>query len=174
MKKLLMFCVLSAVTISFYSCLKADGNGCPYKETTIKAPDAEALKVKEYLEGKGITNALKDSSGVYYIIEQAGTGTVVPDVCSTISINYAGKLTTDSVFDKTDGTPIALRLGGLIPGWIAGLKHITTGGKIRLYIPPSLAYGSVGATRTDQNGNTVVVIPPNAILIFDVELVAMQ
>ncbi|OJY95595.1 FKBP-type peptidylprolyl isomerase [Terrimonas sp.] len=174
MKKLLMFCALSTMMISFNGCLKADGNGCPYKETTIKAPAAEVLQVEQYLDSKGITNALKDSSGVYYIIESAGTGNLTPDVCSTISINYSGKLTTDSVFDKTDGTPIVLRLGGLIPGWIAGLKHITTGGKIKLYIPPSLAYGSVGATRTDQNGATVVVIPPNAILIFDVELVAMQ
>ncbi|MCC6287610.1 MAG: FKBP-type peptidyl-prolyl cis-trans isomerase [Chitinophagaceae bacterium] len=173
MKKLLMFCVLGVITVSFYSCLKADASGCPYKETTIKAPDAEVLKVKEYLDGKGI-NALKDSSGVYYIVTNSGSGTVTPEVCSTISINYTGKLTTDSVFDKTDGTPIVLKLGSLIPGWIAGLKHIKGGGQIKLYIPPSLAYGSVGATRTDQNGNTVVVIPPNAILIFDVELVAVQ
>jgi FKBP-type peptidyl-prolyl cis-trans isomerase FkpA len=62
-----------------------------------------------------------------------------------------------------------MQLGGLIPGMIAGLKHITGGGKIRLYIPPTLGYGSRDGL--DDNGN--VVIPANSILIYDVELLSV-
>ncbi|MFT3945863.1 MAG: FKBP-type peptidyl-prolyl cis-trans isomerase [Agriterribacter sp.] len=173
MKKLLTFSALGVFSLFFSSCLKKDAGGCPYKETEVKAPVAETLKVEEYLSNKGITNASKDSSGVYYIVESAGSGNTA-DVCSDITIYYTGKLENDNVFDKTNGTPFTYTLGGLIPGWIKGLKHIKPGGKIKLFIPPSLAYGSAGATRTDQNGATVVVIPPNAILIFDIELLSVQ
>lgn len=173
MKKVLLLSVLGVLSITFYSCLKKDVNKCPYRETEAKAPDAEMLAVKAYLEGKGI-EALKDSSGVFYIVGTEGSG-AIPDVCSNITINYVGKLAANDVeFDKTTGTPFTYTLGALIPGWIKGLKHVKPGGKIKLYIPPSLAYGSAGASRTDQNGNQVVVIPPNAILVFDIELIAVQ
>lgn len=175
MKKILVFCVLSMTTISFFSCLKKDTTSCPYKETEVKAPATEVDRLKAYLDDKGI-NALKDSAGFYYNIETAGTGTVTPEVCTNIAVNYTGRLASnDSIFDKTSGTPAVFTLGSLIPGWIKGLKHLKEGGKMRLYLPPSLAYGSAGATRTDPTtGNTVVVIPANAILIFDLEIVAMQ
>lgn len=172
MKKVLILSVLSVMSLSFYSCLKKDVNQCPYRDSEVKAPDAEVQNVIAYLDSKGI-EATKDSSGVFYVVDAAGTG-ATPDVCSSITINYVGKLTTDAVFDQTTTAPFTYTLGALIPGWIKGLKHIKPGGKIKLYIPPSLAYGSTGATRTDQNGNTVVVIPPNSILIFDIELIAVQ
>lgn len=167
-----MLSVLGILSVTFYSCLKKDINQCPYRETVVKAPDAEVQNVIAYLDSKGI-EALKDSSGVFYVVDAAGSGTI-PDVCSSVTIHYTGKLTNDVVFDKTTDAPFTYTLGALIPGWIKGLKHIKSGGKIKLYIPPSLAYGSAGATRTDQNGNTIVVIPPNSILVFDIELIAVQ
>ena len=173
MKKVLMLSVLGVLSLSLFSCLKKDINQCPYRETEIKAPDAEVQAVKAYLESKGIVDALKDSSGVFYVVGAPGSGAIA-DVCSNITIHYTGRLTNDNVFDKTTDAPFTYALGALIPGWIKGLKHIKQGGKIKLYIPPSLAYGSTGATRTDQNGNTVVVIPPNSILVFDIELLSIQ
>ena len=163
------FVVFAVFALS--SCLKKD-SGCPYTELNVKAPDSEVQKVEQYLESKGIT-ALKDSSGVYYIVETAGAGKA-HEVCSVISVNYTGTLTNDQVFDKTDGAPITFRLGELIPGWQKGLKHIQSGGKIKLFIPPSLGYGNSDRTRKDENGNDIVVIPANSILIFSLELIAVQ
>lgn len=168
MKKVyfLSFAVLAALI--FASCIKKD-QGCMYNELNVKAPEAEIQRVEQYLADKGITSAVKDSSGVYYLVESVGSGPT-PEPCSLISVHYTGKLTNDQVFDKSDGTPVTFRLGDLIAGWQKGLKHIKAGGKIKLYIPPSLGYGSTGAK--DINGN--VVVPPDAVTIFSLELTGVQ
>jgi FKBP-type peptidyl-prolyl cis-trans isomerase FkpA len=155
------------VSLVFASCLKKE-TGCPYNELSIKAPGSEVQQVEMYLATKNIT-AQKDSSGVYYIVENAGTGKT-PDVCSVVSVHYTGSLTNDQVFDKSNGTPVSFRLGELIAGWQKGLKHIKAGGKIKLFIPPSLGYGDKDAK--DTNGN--VIIPANSILVFNLELAEVQ
>ncbi|MCO5239444.1 MAG: FKBP-type peptidyl-prolyl cis-trans isomerase [Chitinophagaceae bacterium] len=159
------FVLFSVITLA--SCLKK-GAECPYKELSVKAPDNEVSAVEQYLESKGIV-AEKDASGLYYIVENAGTGTVA-DVCSFIIVNYTGSFTNDQVFAATDGTPVQFRLGGLISGWQKGLKYIKPGGKIKLFIPPSMGYGQVD--QTDLQGN--VVIPANSILIYTLELLDVQ
>ncbi len=74
---------------------------------------------------------------------------------------YTGKLVNGTVFDQTPaGANATLVLGQLIVGWQKGLPLIGTGGKITLYIPPSLGYGS----------SAVGSVPANSILIFDIEL----
>jgi len=84
----------------------------------------------------------------------------------TVTVNYVGMLPNGQVFDASanHGQAFSFQLGAgqVIPGWDQGLVGMKEGGKRRLIIPPDLAYGSRGA------GN---VIPPNATLIFDVELV---
>lgn len=165
MKKVLIFSVLSLLLFSSYSCLKKNTDfGCPYRDTQVKAPATEVKKVEEYLASKGI-EATKDSSGLYYIIEAPGTDTLDATVCSNVTVNYTGKLTTDFVFDKTDGTPRVFTLGGTIPGFIKGIQHIKAGGRMKLYIPPSLAYGSQGSGG---------IIPGDAILIFEIALLKVQ
>ena len=64
----------------------------------------------------------------------------------------------------TRGEPLSFRLDGVIPGWTEGLKNIKKGGKIKLVIPPELAYGKAG----------VPGIPPNSTLVFDVELLDVK
>lgn len=167
MRKIAFYGFVVFAVFAFTSCLKKD-SGCPYNELSVKAPDSEVQQVEQYLAGKGLT-AIKDSSGVYYVVEAAGAGKV-PDVCSIISVNYTGSLTNDQVFDKSNGTPVSFRLGELIPGWQKGLKYIKSGGKIKLFIPPSLGYGD--QDRKDANGN--VVIPANSILVFSLELTGVQ
>lgn len=171
MKKILFGLFVLVGGIVFTGCLKSKDPGCPYTDVTKKAPDSQVVKIQNYLETKGITDAVKDSaSGIYYHIVDSGT-TTSPGVCSVVTVHYKGSLTNDNVFDKTNGTPVSFRLGDLIVGWHKGLKFIKGGGgKIKLYIPPYLGYGSVDAK--DANGN--VVIPANSILIFEVELVAVQ
>lgn len=153
---LYVFCV-----VIFCGCLKKD-SGCPYLENPIKAPASEEQAIVDYLSANGIT-ATKHSSNMYYEILKQGVGDSV-SLCSQIVIAYTGKLTNGTVFDQQPSA--AFTLGSLIEGWKKGLRLIQKGGKIKLYVPPSLGYG--GIDLKDRDGN--IIIPANSILIFDVDL----
>ncbi len=88
---------------------------------------------------------------------------------SVIEVHYTGKLENGTVFDSSvdRGKPIQFTLGAgqVIPGWDMGINGMKEGGKRILKIPPELAYGEAGAGSQ---------IPPNATLIFDVELVSVK
>lgn len=87
----------------------------------------------------------------------------------TVSVHYTGRLLDGTEFDssRTRGQPIVFPLGQgqVIPGWDQGLVGMKVGGRRCLTIPARLAYGEAGAGG---------VIPPNAALVFDVELVGIQ
>ena len=142
-------------------CLKTD-SGCPFKENNIVAPTSEQQQIEAYLAANSLP-ASKHASGMYYQVSMAGSG-ATPTLCSVVSVGYTGKLTNGSVFDQQQ--LISFDLGRVIEGWKKGLPLIQKGGRIKLYIPPSLGYGSVDVK--DNNG--AVVIPANSILIFDVEM----
>ncbi|HYC29429.1 MAG TPA: FKBP-type peptidyl-prolyl cis-trans isomerase [Chitinophagaceae bacterium] len=145
----------------FSGCLKSD-KGCPYKESDAVAPASEQQSVEAYLSANGIT-AVKHSSGLYYQVVDAGSGKV-PQLCSSVSVGYSGKLTNGTTFDQQN--LITFDLGRVIVGWQKGLPLIQKGGHIKLYIPPTLGYGAYDI----KNNSGAVVIPANSILIFDVEI----
>jgi FKBP-type peptidyl-prolyl cis-trans isomerase FkpA len=146
------------------SCNKDDDDTCPYTDPNVSVPAAEVQAVQAYLTSKGITNATLDPRGFYYVITTPGSGAVASP-CNNITISYVGKLTNDNIFDQTPvGASRTFLLGQLIPGWIKGIPLVKPGGKISLYLPPSLGYGSV------QNGP----IPANSVLIFDIDLLNVQ
>src|SRR5678816_1005024 len=101
---------------------------------------------------------------MYYTVDAAGAGSSAI-ACSTVGVKYKGQLTNGTVFDQAT-SPVSFNMGGLIEAWKKGIPLIKAGGKIKLYCPPSLAYGS--QVIRDAAGNTV--IPANSILIFEVEL----
>ncbi|WP_204322347.1 FKBP-type peptidyl-prolyl cis-trans isomerase, partial [Streptococcus pneumoniae] len=70
-----------------------------------------------------------------------------------VVVNHKGTLTDGTEFDNsyTRGEPLSFRLDGVIPGWTEGLKHIKKGGKIKLVIPPALAYGKTGVPGIPAN-----------------------
>lgn len=90
-----------------------------------------------------------------------GTGDS-PDAGDQVSVHYTGTLVDGTVFDSSRerGEPATFPLGGVIPGFAEGLSQLKEGGRAKLYIPPSIGYGERGGGP----------IPPNATLIFDVEL----
>ncbi len=112
--------------------------------------------------------------GLKVIDLEVGSGpTVVKGVNATVQ--YTGWLTSCKMFDSSrqaGRTPFQVQVGAgnVIPGWDEGLVGMKVGGKRKLVIPSELAYGPSG--QTDQSTGAVI-IPPNATLIFDIELTAV-
>ena len=108
---------------------------------------------------------VKTASGLQYIELRLGTGDPAK-VNRTVKVNYTGWLAADgkkfdSSLDRGKTIDFVLGTGSVIPGWDEGLQGMKVGGLRRLLIPSGLAYGPSGRAP---------VIPPNAALIFDVEL----
>jgi FKBP-type peptidyl-prolyl cis-trans isomerase FkpA len=97
----------------------------------------------------------------------SGTGPA-PKVGDAVTVHYTGWLTTgakfDSSVDRKEPFEFVLGTGQVIPGWDKGVATMKTGDKVRLTIPPELAYGAAGYPGA---------IPPNATLIFEVELLSI-
>ncbi|MGQ9838167.1 MAG: FKBP-type peptidyl-prolyl cis-trans isomerase [Cyanobacteriota bacterium] len=108
-----------------------------------------------------------DSGLQYYDITQGDGPSPKPG--QKVVVNYVGKLQDGTVFDssyrRNQPFTFTYGVGQVIPGWEEGLSTMRVGGKRQLRIPPELAYGSRGAGG---------VIPPNATLDFEVELLAIQ
>ena len=134
---------------------------CGYDECAVKAPASEIQAVQNYLASQNITNAIQHCSGLFYVIDTLGTGQH-PNACAGVSVRYKGMLTNGSVFDPGPSASFSLR--EVITGWRNGIPLIRAGGKIRLYVPPTLGYGAGGFPPS---------IPGNSILIFEVGLDAV-
>ena len=121
------------------------------------------------LSGKAAEEAMvTTTSGLQYVDLVVGSGREA-HVGETAIVHYTGTLTDDTKFDssKDRNTPFSFRLGAgrVIKGWDEGVEGMKIGGIRKLVIPPQLGYGSRGA------GSAV---PPNATLIFEVELLDLR
>lgn len=124
---------------------------------------APGLTIQE-IEGVGGINTL--SSGLRYQVLKEGTG-AKPSITDTVVTHYHGTFLDGSVFDSSvdRGAPATFPVNGVIRGWTEALQLMSVGSKWRLVIPPGLAYGKRGAGG---------LIPPNATLIFEVELLDIR
>ena len=118
----------------------------------------DAAIITKYLADNNIT-AEQDTSGLRYVIHTSKGGSK-PTVENCVEVNYRGKFLKDGkVFDESE--KLSLPLNAVIPGWQLGIPKLGIGDSATFYIPSGLAYGP---------GDTRGTIPPDAILIFDVEL----
>ena len=129
--------------------------------------EAKLAEEKVWFEdnAKNNKNIKTLESGIQYEVLQAGEGEK-PTAESTVTTHYHGTLTDGTVFDSSvdRGQPATFPVGGVIQGWQEVLPLMPTGAKWKVYIPSALAYGSQAV------GN----IPPNSILIFEIELISIE
>jgi len=130
--------------------------------------EAAAKKEAEALIGDAVAGFDKTESGLYHKIINKGSGAQAV-AGKVVSVHYKGTLLDgkkfDSSYDRNEPIDFPLGNGHVIPGWDEGIALLQVGDKARFVIPPHLAYGAAGAGG---------VIPPNATLIFDVELMGVQ
>jgi FKBP-type peptidyl-prolyl cis-trans isomerase len=112
------------------------------------------------------SGVVKLPSGLQYKVIKEGTGKI-PKATDTVLAHYRGTLIDGAEFDSSfkRNQPTEFKVNGVIPGWTEILQKMKTGSKYAVYVPSNLAYGERG------NGT---VIGPNAVLIFEIELVAVK
>lgn len=149
-------------------------------ERAVELVAAEGKTIEAFIQEKGLT-ASKTESGLYYVIEQEGTGEATTPG-TTMYVNYAGYLLDGTLFDTSlpeiakannifdtertyEALPVNVGMGQVIPGWDEGLMLLKKGSKGKFIIPSPLGYGENGAG---------AMIPPNSILVFDVEVTDVQ
>lgn len=143
--------------IGLAGCLGDDAPQLPVSFEEQLAKDVELID--QYLANNNIEAEI-DSAGLRYVIIEMGD-TLPPTSSDSVRVNYEGRLlSNESVFDQ--GSNVTFPLNRLIVGWQIGLPKIKQGGSITLYVPSVYGYGPAGA-----GGGA---IPPNANLIFEVDL----
>ncbi|NKC14525.1 MAG: peptidylprolyl isomerase [Gammaproteobacteria bacterium] len=135
-------------------------------ETRAAAQKQAARERHESLITAKFPGAKKTPSGLQYVITQAGSGNEKPAKGQTVSVHYVGRLLDGKKFDSSRdrGQPIQIPIGvgRVIKGWDESIMDMTKGERRTLIIPPELGYGARGYPG---------VIPPNATLVFETELV---
>jgi len=145
---------LLALTL-FISCSKDD-------ETEVDYTAQNDKEITDYIAKNNLT-AQKSDTGLYYVINEPGTGTQ-PTATSNVTVAYKGYYTNGTVFSQSNAAGTSFGLNQVIKGWTEGIPHFKTGGSGILLVPAHLGYGSY-----DNRG-----IPGGSVLIFDVKLISVN
>jgi FKBP-type peptidyl-prolyl cis-trans isomerase FklB len=118
-------------------------------------------------ENAQVEGVITTDSGLQYQVLEKGDGEVTPGPDDVVTVHYEGKLLDGTVFDSSvsRGEPVDLPVSGVIPGWVEILQLMHVGEKLEVTIPSELAYGEASPSP---------VIPPNSILVFEMELLGIQ
>jgi peptidylprolyl isomerase/FKBP-type peptidyl-prolyl cis-trans isomerase FklB len=156
----LVLIALAAVSLS--GCAKAKSPDKP-AQAAVSTPTPEGKAFLDKTAKEPGVKVLPD--GLMYKVVRSGPATgIKPQAGDEVKVHYEGKLIDGKVFDSSyeRGQPAAMPLDGLIGAWQEALPMMRPGDEWILYVPPQLAYGAEGG------GD---VIPPNAVLIFRIELI---
>ena len=132
------------------------------KEATVDYVAKNDKEITDYI-AKNKLKAQKSESGLYYVINEPGTG-AQPTATSNVTVAYKGYFTNGSVFDESKPEGISFGLDQVVKGWTEGIPHFKTGGSGILLVPAHLGYGN----------ETMGTIPGGSALIFDVKLISVN
>lgn len=141
--------------VLFTSCLSDNSTSSDFVQQTDE-------DIQAYITTNNL-NATKSDSGLYYVINEQGTGEN-PTTSDNVTVAYKGYFLDGTVFDQSDANGISFNLQGVIRGWTEGITYFKEGGSGILLIPSNLGYGSAG------RGS----IPGGSVLIFDINLVSIN
>ncbi|MBF8964868.1 FKBP-type peptidyl-prolyl cis-trans isomerase [Pontibacter sp. FD36] len=165
-KALFLFVVL----VSFASCKEENKN--PYYVTpeqieAQKKIDEETIRKYFRTNNVDTTKVVRLNSGIYILTKKAGEGDVIKPG-QYAEVNYIGRNVSNDVFDSSfrSGKPFSVLVGAgqVIKGWDEGLQHLRKGEEANLYIPSYLGYGYYGSNS----------IPPNSVLIFEIDVLQVR
>ena len=157
MTKYIMLIIVLGLIISFF--VRNNANR--------EIAQVNAVQASEFLQNnKQVEGVIETASGLQYQVLTAGQGDTYPIQRSKVKVHYHGTLLDGTVFDSSveRNEPISFGLNQVIKGWTEGLQLMVVGEKTRLFIPAKLAYGNYKTGK----------IPPGSLLIFDVELLAIN
>jgi FKBP-type peptidyl-prolyl cis-trans isomerase FkpA len=119
-------------------------------------------EIVDYIAKNHLT-AQKSNTGLYYVINDAGTG-AQPTATSNVTVAYKGYFTNRNVFDESKAEGISFPLQKVIKGWAEGISYFKEGGSGILLVPAHLGYGNDDSDR----------IPGGSVLIFEVKLISVN
>jgi len=151
------YSLLAFVLILFVAC---DNNDSEKESVDYKVQNEQ--EITTYIE-KNDLDALKSDTGLYYVINEEGTGEQ-PTANSDVTVAYKGTFLNGSVFDQSNSSGISFNLQQVIKGWTEGIQYFKEGGSGLLLVPSHLAYGS-----NNYNG-----IPGGSVLIFEINLLSVN
>ena len=138
--------------LTLISCNKDDSSSSAQTEADII----------DYIE-KNNLGATKSNSGLYYVINEQGSGTK-PNANSNVTVRYKGYFLDGKVFDQSGSQGVSFNLQQVIKGWTEGITYFNEGGEGILLVPSNLGYGS-----NNYNG-----IPGGSALVFDIKLLKVN
>lgn len=162
-----LFCILILAVGLFMGCSDKDDKAAVETKPDTKISAAKADPGEAFLAENAKKEGVKTTaSGLQYKVIKSGTG-ATPKPTDTVKVHYHGTLIDGTVFDSSvqRGEPITFPVTGVIPGWVEALQMMKVGDKWQLFIPAKLAYGEHSPTPA---------IPPNSVLIFEVELLGIE
>lgn len=150
--------LLALVSLLFVSCLSDSNLEMPSVDYTVQ----NEKEITDYI-AKNNLNAQKSDTGLYYVIDEPGTGEQ-PSITSNVTVAYKGYFTSGKIFDQSKPEGINFNLQKVIKGWTEGIQYFKEAGSGVLLVPSHLGYGSNGRPG----------IPGGAVLVFDVKLITVN
>ena len=157
------FYLVTFLLVGLAACKKDEA--CP-QESSSSAPANERQVIRDYLNANGLS-ATEHSSGIFIAVADSGTG-AKPSICNRVVVHYNGMfMQSGASFDA--GNNVSFLLSEVIAGWQKGVQALKPGGRMMLYVPPTMGYGA-----NDYPSSTNPAIPGGSYLKFDVQLVSVQ